>query len=304
MQHIVNLYINAVKTKPTYKLDKFDINVPTSVEIEFDDSIGSLERLFEKTTVLHVDFSLFDSRNIKSLAFLFNGCNILESVEFGNFNTSKVVDMQSMFRFCHNLKFIELPNFDTSNVTDFSYMFGSCNSIKCIDLKNFNTSKSEKMSGMFELCNKLKTVNILNFDVSNVKYMDSMFSYDDKLETIKIKEFNTKSAIDCSYMFYQCSKLHGLDTKKFNSDGRILSMRSMFEFCQNIKKIKFGNVVTNETADIEYMFNYCNKLLDIEINKFSNYNQNMFNNCPDLRLIYLKDKIVTIQKYKTKHEDV
>jgi surface protein len=296
IQHVVNLYVNGVKIDPTNKLRRIDKDVPTCVEIEFDDSLDTLDSLFQFTNVIYVGFMGFESPNIESMNSLFSCCNVLESVDFGKLNTSNVLDMSYLFKGCCNLKSIDLSMFDTSNVGNFVYMFSGCNHLKSIDLSNFNTSSASNMEAMFELCDKLKEINISSFDVSNVLNMNSMFRYDSCLERIQIGTFDTKSLLSCSHMFYACEKLRVFDTKQFNNDGRIMTMRSMFESCEKMKKIDLSNMTTSLDTDADNIFSYCKKALVIDINKFASYSPEMFDRCDDLRELNLKDKIITIKK--------
>lgn len=60
-----------------------------------------------------------DGKNVNCLAYLFNGCSNIESLDLSNFNTVKVTDMKQMFSSCSNLTSLTLgSNFSTANVTD------------------------------------------------------------------------------------------------------------------------------------------------------------------------------------------
>ena len=65
--------------------------------------------------------------NIKSLAYLFSGINLLINIDLSNFNTQNVTNMSSVFKECKSLTNIDLSNINTQNVTDMSSMFNGCN---------------------------------------------------------------------------------------------------------------------------------------------------------------------------------
>jgi surface protein len=297
-EHIKNIFVTNEKREVIAdSLDGCDISKRVFLKIEFDDTIDTLERFFSFTDVIVVNFSNFDFSKIKSCSSLFEGCHILEQVSYGlKVDTSNVTDMSHMFKDCHHLDVANTHKFNTSNVTNFSQMFSGCNRIKEIDLRNFDTSKAINMHGMFEVCDSLVEVNLSSFDVSNVTDMHSMFRYDSKLKTIKMNKFNTKSLLDSSWMFFDCNNLQTVKTSEFVSDGRIQSMNSMFEYCYKLKKIDLENVITNDSTDVDYIFNLCKKALTINVKNFDSYNLTMFNGCEDLRELILKDKVVTIKK--------
>jgi surface protein len=101
--------------------------------------------------LISLDLSSFSFKNVKSMAYMFNGCkklstlilpkeNItstalqdikylfydckeLTSIDLSGFNFFNVKDLSSMFYNCCNLETLILPsNEKASNVTDFSYI--------------------------------------------------------------------------------------------------------------------------------------------------------------------------------------
>ena len=94
---------------------------------------------------------------------MFEGCSKVTSIDFSNFNTSNVKHMAYMFKNCHLLSSLNLSNFNTSNVVNsMNYMFIGCSSLTSLDLSNFDTSKVNDMSNMFEGCSKLEYINLYN----------------------------------------------------------------------------------------------------------------------------------------------
>ena len=54
---------------------------------------------------------------------MFYGCSSLKEMNFSNFNTINVKDMSQMFYGCSSLKEMNLSNFNTINVKDMSHIF-------------------------------------------------------------------------------------------------------------------------------------------------------------------------------------
>ena len=152
-----------------------------------------------------------DSSSRTSLAYMFNDCNNLESIDLSAFNTSNATDMKRMFGGCKKLKNIDVTNFDTTNVKSMYWMFRSNESLTNIDLSNFNTSNVENMFGMFVSSINIKTITLgENFDTSKVKNMGNMFYNVRKLTTIYAKhDFALMNGVNSTNMFYNDTNLVG-----------------------------------------------------------------------------------------------
>ena len=82
---------------------------------------------FKEKGKFKIEYSF--KNNIKSLAYLFSGINLLINIDLSNFNTQNVTNMSGMFSGCNSLTNIDLSNFNTQNVTNMSGMFSYCNSL-------------------------------------------------------------------------------------------------------------------------------------------------------------------------------
>ena len=91
-------------------------------------------------------------KNIKSLGYIFSGCNSFINIDLSHFNTENINDMNSMFEECNSLTYIDLSNLNTKNVTNMGCMFNGCRSLLSINLSNFNTQNVTNMNGMFSAC--------------------------------------------------------------------------------------------------------------------------------------------------------
>ncbi len=97
-----------------------------------------------------VDLSNFDTKNVRSMSYMFSGCSSLISLQFIKFNNN-ITDMGSMFSDC---LVINSSNFVTNNVNDMSYMFFNCSSLTSLNLSNFKSNNNTNLSSMFTGINK------------------------------------------------------------------------------------------------------------------------------------------------------
>ena len=111
-----------------------------------------------------------------TLGGMFQNCSELEFLDISNFDTSNVTTMEFMFNGCHKLKEIKgINKFNTNKVTNMKYMFNLCYSLQSLDLSNFNTSKVTDMAFMFNRCYGLNYLNLKNFTIDcNI---DCMLTY-------------------------------------------------------------------------------------------------------------------------------
>lgn len=151
-----------------------------------------------------------NSTSETSMAYMFNDCKALKSIDLSSFYTVNATDMKRMFGGCRSLTSIDVSNFDTRNVLSMYWMFRVSQAITDIDISNFNTSNVKNMFGMFVQTNA-KTIKLgEGFDTTNVKHMDYMFYDARNLEKVYVKhDFIRSNGLVSSNMFYNNSKLVG-----------------------------------------------------------------------------------------------
>ena len=111
----IEIYINNKKVEINYK---YKSNVKGEIKVKF---------IFNKL--------------LTSTFCMFWRCSSLMSIDFSSFNTTNVKDMYSMFRKCSSLKSIKLSSFNTINVNDMRCMFLGCSSLKKENVKINKTDK-------------------------------------------------------------------------------------------------------------------------------------------------------------------
>ena len=79
-------------------------------------------------SIIEIDFSKFNTKNVTSMLYMFGGpnsgigCESLSRLDLSSFNTQNVTDMSRMFYGCHSLISLNLSSFNTQNVTNMDSM--------------------------------------------------------------------------------------------------------------------------------------------------------------------------------------
>ena len=157
---------------------------------------GELDHVVQNKTLKSVDMSSLNLDNVTSLAFAFNGCVNLESVDFGNWRhvMTNLTNVKGMFNGDENLKEIKnLGNVHFDHVTDFSYMFLNSHRLNNIDLgtlrvfpesaefaESMFSGSGDDVSGKFVVFNGpgSRGQNGIEFDFSKANLKNTKFMFD------------------------------------------------------------------------------------------------------------------------------
>ena len=259
------------------------------VKIIWNTTIYSTNNMFKLCNkIIEIDFSHFDTSNVRSMQYMFHNCTSLVSLDLSNFNTSKVKGMSKMFARCTSLISLNLSNFDTSNVTDMDKMFLGCSSLSSLNLTNFITSNVTDMSNMFYGCSSLNHLNLSNFNASNVNNMANMFFACNSLKTLDISNFDTSQVQDMTGMFGKCELLNELDLSNFNT-SQVKNMSHMFYECESLNSLNLYNFDTENVEKMDYMFFRCSNLTSLNLSNFDTSKvklmNDMFSQCKLLKLL-------------------
>lgn len=200
-----------------------------------------------------------NTSKVTDMAYMFNGCSKLASLDLSNFNTEKVQHMRYMFAGCNLLASLNLSKFNTADVRNMNSMFKECYKLNSLDLSNFNTAKVKDMNNMFFNCQNLTSLNLSNFNTEKVQQMYNMFAYCKNLTSLDLSSFDTRSVENMKCMFDYCQNLTSLDISKFDT-RRVKSMELMFAYCQNLETIYSEDFMTGRLKSSYNMFNQCNAL--------------------------------------------
>ena len=240
----------------------------------------------------NLDMSIFDSRYVTNMSYMFSYINpqvnrtyATYNIDLSTLNTSKVTDMSGMF-YDDSISSLDLSSFDTSNVENMSEMFYGMNIISTLDVSNFNTSKVKDMSYMFENVRKVTELDVSNFDTSNVENMSFMFDgfvsagsedpYGDLTNLIGIENFNTSKVKDMSYMFSDLA-LSSIDISHFDTSN-VENMAYMFHNMINLTSLTFGNDFdTSKVTNMSGMFSRDRGFTSIDLSRFNTSNVTKMN---------------------------
>ena len=244
------------------------------------------------TNTVSMNFTYFDTSNVKDMKYMFANCTSLKSLDLSNFNTAKVTDMQRLFRYCTSLVGLNIGNFNTSNVTNMEEMFSHCESLTGLDLSTFNTSNVANMNGMFASCYKLTCIDLSSFNTSKITSMYHMFFDCNSLENIDLSNFDTSNVTSMNGMFVKCYALKELDLSNFNT-SKATDMLNMFQYCTSLTKLNISSFDTSNVTNMNSMFSYNSKLTYIDMRNMtfgSNllYANSMFYTVPNNATIYVK----------------
>jgi len=165
-------------------------------------------------------YILSDNLIIANNAFaMFHGSRAT-SIVFNNFDTSRVTSLAYMFDLCTQLTTLDLSGWDTSNVTRLVTMFYDCHSLTSINLSGWDVSKVQGINYMFYNCYKLTMLDLSSFDTSSVVNINCMFGNCSELTTIYVGEdWNTSSVTSGARVFEGCTKLVGGNGTVFSADN-------------------------------------------------------------------------------------
>ena len=186
--------------------------------VVFDDSFANCTTLTStdywfdqcRNLVTFSGMSNLKTDNVTRMAYMFNYCSSLTSLDVSHFNTANVTSMSHMFLGCSNLTNLDVSNFKTDNVTSMYSMFLGCTELTSLDLSGFKTDNLISMHDMFYGCSALKSLDMSNFNTKNVTDMSKMFCRCFDLKTIFVgSEWSTASIKEDTDMFKDCTSLVG-----------------------------------------------------------------------------------------------
>ena len=97
---------------------------------------------------------------------------------------------------------------------------------------------------------------------------------------------------DCSHFFFRVENAIEIDLSKFDT-SKVKSMFNMFNDCNQLKYINFGNIDTSSVTDMSFMFSDCISLSSLNLSNFNTSNvydmRNMFQNCSSLTFLNLSN---------------
>ena len=101
--------------------------------------------------ITSIDFNgCINTSNVTTLAWMFQNCRMLTSLDLTGFNTANVTSLNSMFASCAALQDIIFGNsFSTNKVTAMDYVFQNCSNLTSLDLTGFSFNDNLTTKEMF-----------------------------------------------------------------------------------------------------------------------------------------------------------
>ena len=148
---------------------------PTIIEglNNFDTSnVTNMNNMFYYiNTLQNIDLSNFKTSKVtESMAYMFQGCTNLNSLDLTSFDTHGVISMQNMFMGCSKITEIkwDTTKFVTDNSTNLSAVFFGCKKLESVDVSKWNTIKNKTLYATFQSCSSLNKLDISDWNTSNV----------------------------------------------------------------------------------------------------------------------------------------
>lgn len=134
------------------------------------------------TLEIRTDAEVFMFNETSSSMFSGSNNNIgsrITSIDFnGCINTSNVTTLAYMFQSCCKLTSLDLSGFNTANVTSLKLMFDNCTALQNITFGNsFSTNKVTEMDYVFRSCLKLTSLDLTGFSFNDNLTTQEMFYY-------------------------------------------------------------------------------------------------------------------------------
>ena len=272
------------RTGTTYDLNEGD----NYTEWETDGINGSVTKVV-------FDPSFADARPTTTFDWFHDMTNLESITGMEYLNTSEVTDMAWMFNHCNDLTSLDLSNFNTSNVDRMTCMFYGC----------WSTAAVTYSSDMFTNCTSLVGGQGTTYDANHIdkayahidggtsnpgyftaKGPEAYACYTSSNTTLtfyydKLRSSRTGTTYDLNegdnYTEWDTDGINGSVTKVvFDpsfAGARPTTTSGWFYGMTNLQSITGLNYLnTSEVTDMSWMFNHCNDLTSLDLSNFNTSN--------------------------------
>jgi len=277
-------------TKGLHQVQEFNINLPSGTTGGNIYGYNNRKHMLEKAR--------FYSARTSNMAYYFNNCPRLRSVEFGPFNN--LTDVRGLFEECFSLDYV--PDIDLSNctvayslfrstniehyrneltfgsTTDLQTMFNNCKRLKTVHIDLPSTVTN--ITSMFQGCRNLIDVSG-DFTTANLTAFSSAFSHCNNL--VYSPEINLSGVTSAYQAFYNC---HSLRNHPALYMPNCTNAESMFSYCYSLEEVHVKDISNTNATTFNYMFNAQDNLKKITFENNvigANSLYAMFNGCRSLK---------------------
>ena len=232
--------------------------------------------LFEYTYIDKIDANNLDVSNVTDGSYMFYGCANSTEIDVSQWDTSRIINFDNMFSNCQSLAFLNVNNWDMISGRSLSDMF-AYSGITDIDLSKWNTENINNLSNLFFSCTKLKQIDLHTWDISSVSTCHWLFRDCSSLEFINIEGWDTSHVNNMERMFGECPKLTTIKGLNKLNTSNVRAMQVMFISDTSLKSLDLSSFDTRNCIDTSQMFQ----------------------NCYNLKSIYVSDTFVMTKVYKS-----
>ena len=220
----------------------------------------------------HINLDEFDTSNVEDMGYMFstpyenNSTTAIDPIDFSRFDTRNLKIMPGMFAGSH-LPSIDIRNFNTSNVTNMEHLFNGLKKVTDLDLSGLDVKRVNNIGSLFARNPGLISLNLSNWQLDSVHDMSYMFTqlYDRK--TLNLTGFTTKNVTDMHHMFTECHALTTLDLSSFDT-SKVTDMNNMFRDNFALKNLNLSSFNTSNVTNMKEMFRHDGVIYPLDVSTF------------------------------------
>ncbi|WP_373175135.1 BspA family leucine-rich repeat surface protein [Prevotella merdae] len=275
----------------------FETFAPTMLDEFFSDCI-TLE------TISGLEY--LNTANVTDMAYMFNSCYKLTSLDLTSFNTENVKSMTSMFNGCEALKTIYASDkFVTTNVKYGSNMFDGCKNLTGYDGSKTDYTYANCTTGYFTPgCGYAEfddTAGTLTFRYKAIKpegayglnegrnYPQWHTLGTNVKKVVFDASFANARPTSCYGWFHEYSNLTTIEGFEYLNTENVTDMTGVFNGCSALKSLNLSNFNTAKVKNMKLMFAHCSSLESLDLSMFNTASvedmPNMFDGATNLKTL-------------------
>ena len=220
----------------------------------------------------HINLDEFDTLNVEDMGYMFstpyenNSTTAIDPIDFSRFDTRNLKIMPGMFAGSH-LPSIDIRNFNTSNVTNMEHLFNGLKKVTDLDLSGLDVKRVNNIGSLFARNPGLISLNLSNWQLDSVHDMSYMFTQLYALKTLNLTGFTTKNVVDMNHMFNECQHLTTLDLSSFDTRN-VTDMNNMFRDDFPLKNLNLSSFNTSNVTNMKEMFRHDSTIYPLDVSTF------------------------------------
>ena len=217
----------------------------------------------------HINLDEFDTSNVEDMSYMFstpyenNSTTAIDPIDFSRFDTRNLKIMPGMFAGSH-LPSIDIRNFNTSNVTNMEHLFNGLKKVTDLDLSGLDVKRVNNIGSLFARNPGLISLNLSNWQLDSVHDMSYMFTQLYDLKTLNLTGFTTKNVTDMHHMFTECHALTTLDLSSFDT-SKVTDMNNMFRDNFALKNLNLSSFNTSNVTNMKEMFRHDGVIYPLDV---------------------------------------